>query len=58
MYGMFTYNEKKRLYWFNGNTHEANINFELIGVLMGLAIYNSIILDMPFPLVCYKKLLK
>jgi len=34
-----------------------NINFELVGVLMGLAIYNNVIIDMPFPLACYKKLL-
>ena len=54
---MFTYNEKERLYWFNGNTHEPNINFELIGVLMGLAIYNHVLLDLPFPLAVYKKLL-
>ena len=54
---MFTYNEKLRLYWFNGMSHEPNINFELIGILMGMAIYNNIILDIPFPLACYKKLL-
>ena len=40
MYGMFTYNDKQRLYWFNGQSHEPPINFELIGILMGLAIYN------------------
>lgn len=28
-----------------------------ISQLMGLAVYNSIILDIHFPLVCYKKLL-
>ena len=56
-YGMLNYNEQKVLYWFNGFTHEPNINFELIGILMGLAIYNNILLDVPFPLVCYKTLL-
>lgn len=54
---MFNYNESQRLYWFNGHTIEPNVNFELIGILMGLAIYNNIILDMPFPMVAYKKLL-
>lgn len=54
---MFTYNEKQRLYWFNGLSHEMPINFELIGILMGLAIYNNILLEVPFPLACYKKLL-
>ena len=57
MFGMFFYNEQLRLYWFNGYTYEMNIKFELIGLLMGLAIYNNIILDCNFPLVCYKKLL-
>jgi len=33
------------------------IHFELSGVLLGLSIYNSIILDLPFPVVIYKKLL-
>jgi ubiquitin-protein ligase E3 A len=54
---MFLYNESERLYWFNGQSHEPPINFELIGILMGLSIYNNVILDMPFPLACYKKLL-
>lgn len=31
--------------------------FELIGILLGLAIYNGIILDIHFPLLVYKKLL-
>lgn len=31
--------------------------YNLIGVLMGLAVYNSIILDLHFPSVCYRKLL-
>lgn len=36
---------------------EPNINFELVGILMGLAINNNVILDVPFPMVAYKKLL-
>ena len=31
--------------------------YNLIGVLMGLAVYNSIILDLHFPAICYRKLL-
>ncbi|CAB3382980.1 Hypothetical predicted protein [Cloeon dipterum] len=31
--------------------------YHLIGVLMGLAVYNSTILDLHFPAVCYRKLL-
>lgn len=29
----------------------------IAGVLMGLAVYNSIILDLHFPSICYRKLL-
>jgi hypothetical protein len=54
---MFNFNEKQVLYYFNGFSHEPNINFELIGILMGLAIYNNIILDVPFPMIAYKQLL-
>nr|XP_053648254.1 probable E3 ubiquitin-protein ligase HECTD2 [Cherax quadricarinatus] len=54
---MFVYHPSKRLYWFSlaqdGNLREYN----LIGVLMGLAVYNSIILDVHFPAICYRKLL-
>lgn len=56
-YGMFNFNEKKVMYYINGLSHESNINFELIGVLMGLAIYNNIILGVSFPQAIYKILL-
>lgn len=56
-YTMFKYYEDTRLFWFNGNTFESNVKFELIGILMGLAIYNSNILDLHMPMACYKKLL-
>lgn len=54
---MFTFNEKQVLYYLNGLSHESNINFELIGILMGLAIYNNIILDVSYPQAIYKLLL-
>lgn len=56
-YTMFKYYPESKYVWFNGNTYESNMKFELIGALMGLAIYNQIILDIHFPTVCYKKLL-
>ena len=56
-YGMFNYNTKTRLYWFNHYTFEPKIKYELIGIILGLAIYNNIILDVKFPLVVYKKIL-
>ena len=56
-YGMFNYNKKTRLYWFNHYTFEPKIKYELIGTIFRLAIYNNIILDVKFPLTVYKKLL-
>lgn len=56
-YTMFSYHEESRMLWFNGNTYEANVKFELIGILMGIAIYNQNILDLHLPIACYKKLL-
>ena len=56
-YGMFNYNKKTRLYWFNHYSFEPKIKYELIGTILGLAIYNNIILDVKFPLTVYKKLL-
>ena len=56
-YGMFVYNEKSRLFWFNLNNLEGNIQYEFIGMILGLALFNGVILDIKFPKVIYKKLL-
>ena len=56
-YGMFTYNEKTRLFWFNLNSFEEKIKYELIGIILGLALFNAVILDIKFPISIYKKLL-
>lgn len=54
---MFEYHEDSRVLWFNGSSLESKLQFELIGVVLGLAIYNGVILDVHFPLCVYKKLL-
>lgn len=54
---MFRYNEDVQLYYFNGQTLEPNIYFELIGNLMGIAVYNNTFIDLPFPRACYKVLI-
>ena len=54
---MFNFNEDVQLYWINGLTFEMNINFELVGTLMGIAIYNNTFIDLPFPRAAYKLLL-
>ncbi|KAL1122994.1 hypothetical protein AAG570_003318 [Ranatra chinensis] len=56
-YGMFVYHPHSRSYWFSTDQQGNLREYNLIGVLMGLAVYNSIILDLHFPSICYKKLL-
>lgn len=55
--GMFTYNETSHFYWFNSDSLESEQQYHLIGILLGLAIYNNVILDIRFPSVTYTKLL-
>ncbi|CAC5368389.1 HERC4 [Mytilus coruscus] len=57
-YGMFKFYEESRVDWFNSNSFEEPVMFYLIGCLCGLAIYNSTIIVLNFPLALYKKLLK
>lgn len=54
--GMFTYDPNTRLCWFNPTSFESEAQFRLIGLVVGLAIYNNIILDIHFPMVVYTKL--
>ncbi|KAL5262692.1 hypothetical protein ACHWQZ_G008179 [Mnemiopsis leidyi] len=57
-YGMFTIDPESRFVWFSEFSFEHTSNYHLIGVLCGLAIYNSTIVDINFPPALYKKLLK
>lgn len=43
--------------WFNKDSYEAPIQFNLTGILLGLALYNQVLLDIRFPLVVFKKLM-
>jgi E3 ubiquitin-protein ligase HECTD2 len=54
---MFVFYESSGVFWFNGASTDNIREYNLVGILMGLAVYNAIILDIRFPLVCYKKLL-
>ena len=57
-FGMFVYDEAAtRTIWFSPTSLESELEFGMVGALVGLAIYNSILLDVHFPLVVYKKLL-
>jgi len=56
-YGMFYLNHENDYYFFNRvQFQETEKEYMLIGMLIGLAIYNSIILDIAFPTVIFKKL--
>ena len=54
-YAMFVV-RNDRFLWFNADSFESSMNFEMVGILLGLALYNSTILEIRFPLVIYKKL--
>jgi ubiquitin-protein ligase E3 A len=57
-YGMFSVNDEN-LCWFSQNVVSDQLSldeYRLIGRLIGLAIYNSVILDVHFPVALYKKL--
>ncbi|EDV19966.1 uncharacterized protein TRIADDRAFT_32725 [Trichoplax adhaerens] len=55
-YAMFRYNEKAGTYWFTPDSYETDAQYKLVGILVGLAIYNGIILDVTFPMALYRKL--
>ncbi|KAF9196588.1 hypothetical protein BGZ50_009103 [Haplosporangium sp. Z 11] len=69
-FGLFKELEEGRCWWFegvlDGSSHvelskkEARIRlieYELVGILVGLALYNGVILGVRFPSVVYRKLL-
>lgn len=56
-HGLFLYDEDSQLCYFNPNCFESSEQFFLVGVLLGLAIYNSTILDVAFPPFVFKKML-
>ncbi|RKF62600.1 putative E3 ubiquitin-protein ligase mug30 [Erysiphe neolycopersici] len=56
-HGMFTYDEDSRYCYFNPNSFETTDQFFLVGVVLGLAIHNSTILDVALPPFAFRKLL-
>ena len=55
--GLFVYDEDSGYRYFNPHCFETSDQFFLVGVLLGLAIYNSTILDIALPPFTFKKLL-
>lgn len=56
---MFLLNEETNLYWFHPQQSDPMLlhEYRLIGKLIGLAIYNAVILDLRFPKPIFKKML-
>jgi hypothetical protein len=54
---MFLPKNNNSVFWFNANSFEAPIMFEFVGMILGLSIYNTTLLDLRFPRILYKKLL-
>jgi len=51
-YGMFEHSDETREHWFSPAamaTGAAGVDFRLVGCVLGLAIFNGIILDVHFP---------
>ncbi|KAJ3231579.1 hypothetical protein HDU78_007622 [Chytriomyces hyalinus] len=55
--GMFVYDPETRMSWLNGCSLEPLRQFELVGIVLGLALYNGVILGVNFVPLVYKKLL-
>ncbi|KAI5855906.1 putative ubiquitin-protein ligase [Tricharina praecox] len=56
-HGLFLYEEEASCSYFNPHTFESSEEFYLVGVLLGLAIYNSTILDVTLPPYVFRKLI-
>ncbi|KAF2721698.1 hypothetical protein K431DRAFT_223538 [Polychaeton citri CBS 116435] len=56
-HGLFTYDEETNLCYFNPDSFESSQLFYFAGALLGLAIYNTTILDVALPPFAFRKLL-
>lgn len=55
--GMFVYDEDSHFCYFNPNSFETSDQYFLVGIVLGLAIYHSTILDVALPPFAFRKLL-
>lgn len=56
--GLFTVAEESGYTWFKTGSKQPLKYYKLTGVALGLALYNSTILDISFPPVLYKSCLE
>ncbi|KAH8887694.1 hypothetical protein GQ53DRAFT_809004 [Thozetella sp. PMI_491] len=56
-YGAFTVDDRTRMTWFQPGSCEPEWKFELVGLLVSLALYNGLTLPITLPKAFYRKLL-
>lgn len=56
-FGAFTMDERTRMAWFVPGSLVPTWKFELVGILVSLAVYNGLTLPVTFPKALYRKLL-
>ena len=56
-YGLFTTDESTRMTWFRPGGVEPEWKFEMVGLILSLAVYNGLTLPVSFPEALYRKLL-
>lgn len=56
-YGTFTIDSRTKMTWFQPGSPEPLWKFELIGMIISLAVYNGLTLPVTFPKAMYRKLL-
>jgi hypothetical protein len=56
-YGAFTVDDRTRMTWFRPSSAEELWKFELVGLLVSLAVYNGLTLPVTFPKALYRKLI-
>ena len=56
--GLFTTDPATQMSWFRVDSLEPEYKYELLGLLVSLAVYNGLTLPINFPLVLYRKLLQ
>lgn len=56
-YGAFTVDDRTRMAWFVPGSVVESWKYELVGILVSLAVYNGLTLPITFPKALYRKLL-
>ncbi|KAM5466578.1 hypothetical protein MauCBS54593_005835 [Microsporum audouinii] len=56
-FGMFTVDSRSGMYYFQPCSFEPLYKFELLGLLVSLALYNGVTLPVDFPIALYRRLL-